>query len=222
MHPMQGTRADPIAFIIKDILLRMPLGIEYACGQCYDGATVMAGAKNGVATQIKAINCRCLYTHFYGHALNLTVGDSIKSVRCLKRVFEVAYEMRKLIKKSPKQNTRLDEIKKESKNDSKGIYALCPTRWTVHGEALESILNNYVELMNLWDLSIDTLHDTEMKARIRVVQVNMPTFDFVYGCCLGILLLKQTDNLSRTLQDSKISAAEGNVIAQDFIMTKST
>ena len=32
----------------------------------------------------------------------------------------------------------------------------------------------------------------------------MPTFDFVYGCCLGIMLLKQTDNLSRTLQDPKL------------------
>ena len=63
--------------------------------------------------------------------------------------------------------------------------------------------------MDLWDWSIDTLHDTlhdtEMKARIRGIQANMPTFDFVYGCSLGILLMKQTDNLSRDLQDSKMA-----------------
>ena len=82
-------------------------------------------------------------------------------------------------------------------------------------------MNNYVELINLWDWSIDTLHDTEMKARIRGVQANMLTFDFLYGCCLGIMLLKQTDNLSRTLQDPKMSAAEGNAIAQDVIKTLS-
>ena len=84
MHPMQGTGADQIVFIIKDILLRMNLRLEDARGQCYDGAAAMAGAKTGVAAQIKAINGKCLYTHCYGHALNLAVGDSIKSVECLK------------------------------------------------------------------------------------------------------------------------------------------
>ena len=66
--------------------------------------------------------------------------------------------------------------------------------------------------MNLWDWSIDTLHDIEMKARILGVQANMATFDFVYGCSLGILLLKQTDNFRRALQDSKMSVAVGSVI----------
>ena len=75
--------------------------------------------------------------------------------------------------------------------------------------------------MNLWDWSINTLHDTEMKARIRGIQANMPTFDFVYGCSFGILLLKQTDNLSRALKDSKVSAAVGSAIAHDVIKTLS-
>eukprot|EP00112_Aurelia_sp_Birch-Aquarium-sp1_P011044 Seg2331.1 transcript_id=Seg2331.1/GoldUCD/mRNA.D3Y31 product="Zinc finger MYM-type protein 1" protein_id=Seg2331.1/GoldUCD/D3Y31 len=45
----------------------------------------------------------------------------------------------------------------------------------------------------------------------------MPTFDFIFGCELGVLLLRQTDNLSCTLQSPKLSAAEGNAIAQDVI-----
>ena len=182
--PKKGTVADQIVFLINYILLRMNLRLQDARGQCYDGAAAMTGAKSGVATQIKAINGKCLYTHCYGHALNLAVNDSIKSVACLKGVFEVVHEICKLIKKSPKRNTKLDEIRKQSNNDSKGIYALCPTGWTVRGEALESLLNNYDELMNFWDWSIDTLYDTEMKARIRGVQANIPTFDCV------ILLLK--------------------------------
>ena len=92
---------------------------------------------------------------------------------CLKGVFEVVHEICKLVKKSPKRNTKLDEMKKQSKNDSKGIHVFCPTRWTVRGEALESILNNYVELMDLWDWSIETLHDTNMKARIRGIQTEI-------------------------------------------------
>ena len=80
-------------FLIKDILLRMNLRLQDAHGQCYDGAAEIAGAKTGVEIQIKAINRKCLYTHCYGHALNLAVCDSIKAVACLKGVFEVVHEI---------------------------------------------------------------------------------------------------------------------------------
>ena len=193
--------------------------IQDARGQCYDGAATMAGAKTCVTTQIKAINGKCLYTRCYGHALNLAIVDSIKSVDCLKKVFEIVHKICKLVKKSPKGNTKLDDMRKEAKNESKGIHALCPTRWTVRGEALLSVLNNYEELMDMWEWSLEVLPDSVMKRRIRAVEANMQTFDFVFPFLLGSMLLKQTDNLSRTLQDPDILAAEGNTIAQDIITT---
>ena len=61
--------------------------------QCYDGASAMSVAKTGVATQIKSLNGKCLYMHCYGHALNLAVNDSIKSVSCLKETFEIVFEI---------------------------------------------------------------------------------------------------------------------------------
>ena len=48
------------------------------CGQCYDGIFNMIGCKNGVATQLLAMEKRAALTHCYGHALNLAVGDSMK------------------------------------------------------------------------------------------------------------------------------------------------
>ena len=71
----------------------------------------MSGVKKGVATQIKSINSKCLYLHCFGHALNLAIGDSIKSVQCLKDVFDTAYEICKLVKKSPHRNTKLTIVK---------------------------------------------------------------------------------------------------------------
>ena len=62
----------------------MRLKLEDACGQCYDGASAMTGKKKGVATVIKNINGKCLYTHCYRHALNLAVGDSVKNVNYLR------------------------------------------------------------------------------------------------------------------------------------------
>ena len=63
------------------------------------------------------------------------------------------------------------------------------------------------------------IKDTEMKARIRGVQSMMTTFNFYFGCTLGEQLLRQTDNLSRALQDSSTSAAQGNRLAQDVVKT---
>ena len=68
--------------------------------------------------------------------------------------------------------------------------------------------------MELWDRSLENLHDTQIKARIGSVKAAMPNFDYLYSSLLAILFLKQTDNLSRKLQDPKISAAEGNEIGQ--------
>ena len=45
----------------------------------------------------------------------------------------------------------------------------------------------------------------------------MTMFNFYFGCTLGEQLLRQTDNLSRALQDSSTSAAQGNRLAQDVV-----
>ena len=58
--------------------------------------------------------------------------------------------------------------------------------------------------------------DTEIIARIRGAAAQMASFDF-YQSVLGEMLFHHTDNLSsyiyRTLQDSHVSAAEGQVVA---------
>ena len=157
------------------------------------------------------MNRKCLYTHCYGHALNLAVGDVFKAIANLESTFATAHEISKLVKKSPKRNMKLYSIREASNNETKGIHNLCPTRWTVRGEAIHSYLNNYSELMELWEWSQKNVTDTEMKARIRGVQVVMGTFDFVFGCSLG--------NFSKTLQHEHFSAAQGQELATTVIKT---
>ena len=177
--------------------------------------------KTGVATQIKALNSKCLYTHCYGHVLSLAVADAIKSVKCISDSLETVREIAKLVKKSPQRNTKLDKIRAETQNESRGVHAFCPTRWTVRGESLEAVLNNYMELMELWEWSLEICKDTEMKARIRGVQGMMTTFPFYFGCTLGAFVLKHTDNLSHALQSSSMSAAQGQQVAEEVCKTLS-
>ena len=200
-------------------MLRLNLDVSKCRGQCYDGAAVMAGKKNGVAKQIQDEYPKCLYTYCHGHALNLAVKDSISRVSVVNDVLETVAEIAKLVKKSPQRDNALDKFREQAKNTSKGVHEFCPTRWTVRGEALQAAINNYSELKELWTWSLEKVKDPIMKARIKAVKAAMPTFNFLFGCLLGSTILRQTDNLSRTLQSPKVSAAQGYSIAMDVVKT---
>lgn len=65
--------AETITKTIKDCLCRMSLPIELCRGQCYDGASVMAGAVAGVSSRIAADQPRAVYVHCLAHSLNLAL-----------------------------------------------------------------------------------------------------------------------------------------------------
>ena len=78
MYNLATTTASSIVSAITDILLRFQLPLTKLRGQCYDGCSTKAGARGGVAAKIHELEPRALFTHCYGHALNLSVSDTIK------------------------------------------------------------------------------------------------------------------------------------------------
>ena len=206
--------AAALVAIIEDTLLRLNIKLENCRGQCYDGASTMSGAKKGVAKVIAIKESRAIFTHCYGHALNLGVGDTIKQCQLMKSALEVVAEISKLIIKSPKRDSLFQKLKSELAPDSPGFHVLCPTRWTVRASSLQSVLDNYEVLLGVWNEALSLQLDVEMRARITGVNTQMHTFDFLFGVSLGNLLLRHTDNLSKTLQHKSLSAAEGQRVAK--------
>ena len=205
--------------IIQDTMQRFNLSTTKIRGQCYDGAASMSGSKSGVATRLLQEESRAIYTHCYGHSLNLACADAIKKCSVMKNALDTTFEITKLIKKSPKRDIAFNRIKSAMASDSPGIAVLCPTRWTVRADALESILKNYNALQALWVESIDSAKVTDMKARIQGVASQMNMFSFFFGVNLGSLILCHSDNLSRTLQKVDISAAEGQEVVSMSVRT---
>ena len=109
----------------------------------------MTGKTSGVAAEFKKLSTKMLYTHYHGHALNLAVKDVCFEVDMVKVTFEMTREICKLVKELSQRNNRLQEIRKTTKNQGKSVHSFCPTRWTVRGETLDSIINNYEQLMSL-------------------------------------------------------------------------
>ena len=173
----------------------------------------MSGAKQGVAKVLLDEEPRALYNHCYGHALNLAVGDCVKQGKLMKDALDVVIEVSKLIKKSPKRDAAFDKLKAEFAPETPGFRLLCPTRWTVRAGSLQSVIDNYEILLLVWREALEGSLDGEMCACIIGVEAQMTRFDFLFGICLGSLLLHHSDNLSSTLQHKTMSAAEGQQVA---------
>ena len=94
--------ANTLVQVIKDVLLRFNLDISRCRGQCYDGGSNMAGSRNGVKAQILKEEPRAMFTHYYGHALSLSVGDTVKRIRLLQSSMDTTYEISKLLQYSAK------------------------------------------------------------------------------------------------------------------------
>ena len=90
-------------------------------------------------TRIMSEQPKALYSHCYGHSLNLACQDGIKNIKLLENTLDTVYEITKLIKCSPKPDVLIKKIKDEVTLGAPGVRVLCPTRWTVRAEALTYI-----------------------------------------------------------------------------------
>ena len=220
LYQVASIDAAMLTTAIKDVLVRCNLPFDKLRGQCYDGASAMSSPKSGVAKRIADLEPRAVFTHCYGHTLNLAAADTLKQCKLMREALETTREITKLIKYSPRRDGIFQRLKETLPSGSTvGIRILCPTRWTVRAESIKSILANYDVLKMTWDEALEATKDTETKARIRGVAAQMSTFTYLFGSMLGELVLKHTDNLSRTLQHTSLSAAEAQQITSMTVAT---
>ncbi len=222
LYQVDDITADSLTHAIKVGLIQIGLDLSSCRGQCYDGASNMSGSKNGVASQITRIEKRALYMHCYGHALNLAVGQTVKQSKICSEALEVAFEITKLIKFSPKRNAHFDRIKADVAEEDScnvGIRTFCPTRWTVRGNSIGSILANYNILAQLWEECLELKLDPDIKGRIIGVSTQMSKYSLIFGLKLCERILKITDNLSITLQKQSLSASQAQHVAQLSVET---
>lgn len=102
-----------------------------------------------------------------------------------------------------------DKLKRDLAPDCPGFRVLCPTRWTVRGDSLKSVIDNYAVLQEEFNLCLESYLEPDVKSRIIGVKHQMSTFEFFIGVVIGERILQHTDNLSKTLQHKDISATEG-------------
>ena len=173
-----------------------------------------------MATQISAKVKRAVCTHCYAHTLNLAVDDSIKKCRVCNDALEIAFKNTKLIRYSPKRNASFDCIKaQEDSGSNVGTRTLCPTRWTVRGASIGSILENYTVLNQLWEECLQKKLLPDIKGRLFGVRIQISQFNFAFGMKLCENILKIIYNLSKTPQKESLSTAHAQHLAEVTVKT---
>jgi len=103
---------------------------------------------------------------------------------------------------SPKRETAFNSIKEQitqENSQSVSIHTFCPTRWTVYGNSIGSIL--------------------DIKGRIIGGKTLMLKFNVWFGLKLSERISKITDNFSMTLQKQTLSTSQGYDIGQLTVTT---
>ena len=139
----------------------------------------MSGAKNGVAKQLADIEKRALYTHCYCHALNLAIADTMKQSKVCRDALDLAFEITKLIKFSPKKMPFLTRLDQKMKMAIQWAFTHFVRHWTVQGDSIESILSHYDNLNKLWEECLENSLQPDVKGRIIGVQTQMSKFSIV-------------------------------------------
>ena len=204
---------------IVDVFLMFQIPLSRLHDQCYDGCSTMTGAKAGVEAKINEMEHCALFTHCYGHALNLAVSNTIKRSRPIRDCLDICFELVKLIKFSSKREAMLRELKMEIDSDAPGLRTMCPTRWTVRADSLASIVENYYNIQLMWETACRATSDSEMKARIQGMKSQMHCFKLFFRLILSEMILRHTDKLSQTLQQPRMSSIEGHGVAMLTIRT---
>ena len=181
LHNVDDITAATIVHVVTDTVHRLNLSLSLCRAECYDGASNM----KRVATDIQKLEPRALYLHCYGHSLNLAVADTLKSIKCMCDALDVALEICKLLKYSPRRDAIFRKLHQELTPQAPGVQNLCPTHWTVRALSLESVRVNYSALEATWDEALEVFSESEVKARINGVHSKMKDFDFLLGLLLG-------------------------------------
>ena len=132
----------------------------------------------------------------------------------MKSALDVMGEISKLIKLSPKRDAVFQKLKADLTPETPGFRILCPTRWTVRAASLQCVLDNCEVLFGVWSDALSSKLDGELRTRIIGVDAQMHAFDFLYGVSLDVFFFCHTDNLSKSLQEKSLAAAERQRLAK--------
>ena len=123
-----STNASTMCDITKDVLAQFELQLSNCRGQCFDGASNMAGNVTGLQKRICDVEPKALFVHCLNHSLNLSFQDAMSHIPHCWDAMNLVKDLINFVRDSPK---RLAWFASFQDHDTGAPWLLCPTRWTM-------------------------------------------------------------------------------------------
>jgi len=209
-----ATDAGTLFKLTDDVLTRFELSLENCRGQCFDGASNMAGNISGLQKRISDIEPKALYVHCVSHSLSLAFQDAVSAIPQCRDAINQMKDLIHFIRESPKRLTWFTGFQD---SNAKALRPLCPTRWTMRISSVQSIMDNYSELLLfLEDMSETERGDAGSKSNGYLKQ--LLTFSMFFTLKLLLAVFTKSETLAHSLQSPKLSLSQ----AQSMVDTLST
>ena len=160
LEEFASANADALTSLIKDELQQCGLSLTNLKGLVTDGAAVMTGRNNGVATKLKELNPVLISVHCICHKLALACTDTNKEIDYIKRMEDTLRQLWAYFENSPKRLAVLLKmqinIKKCSlqlKEKSKQLLVkrmkkACSTRWLSFDKSVAALYQEYEAVLH--------------------------------------------------------------------------
>ena len=113
-------------------------------GQTYYGAGTMARELNGLQRKVKSIAAQALFTHCYGHKINIVLQNSCKNIKECRFFFSNVSGFRAVFTKSTKRTNLLDKI------CTKRLPGNSEIRWNFKSRAVKTLFDNRTTLIKMF------------------------------------------------------------------------
>ncbi|XP_067122541.1 zinc finger MYM-type protein 1-like [Centruroides vittatus] len=188
-------------------------------GQCYDGSANMSSVKSDIVAQVSTEEKSATFTHCYEYSLDLIVSDAIRTLSVMSDAMDIVHKISKLVEYSQRCEALFRNIKAALTSGTPVFRVMCLIRWTAGANLLSCIVDNYAMFLELCPECRKIMKDSETKTRIIGVEHEMNILEFLFDLLLAERILKHSDNLSKTVQQKKMSATEGEKVSFMTIKT---
>lgn len=217
---------------LKDVLLRLSLDIGNLRGQCYDGANVMAGSRNGVRALFQKEQPKALFVHCLAHRGNLVVKKMMNANEAVAICTNVATKIHAFFCRSASRTNSLRQLYIEAHPDRAGckgflsIKSLSATRWASRYFSFRAIIDNYAILLRFLDREADSIEMHILKLHLSSTTTYLyfrfcfKIFGLVHVLSTSLQSKANTLSASRTAAKTAIKAMDGLVGRIDVLFKR--
>ena len=151
----QGPNAESITKKLLDLLAECKLPMNLMSSFVSDGASVMTGKNSGVPARLKNLQPTLISFHCICHKLALANSDADHSLKPVKntvttawKFFENSLKRTAIFIHMQKELRQLELSEMNTKKLSRKIRKACRTRWLSISQSVESVLHNYLPMVN--------------------------------------------------------------------------